>query len=289
MDIIQTIIDGMQLQERQKRIDTWLSAADPSTNQRKAQESRQEGSGQWFLKGTWFSAWRAQPASFLWLNGIPGCGKTVLSSTIIDHLRQEAADSGNSYILLYFYFDFTDIRKQSLEDAIRSLISQLFYKRPQSQKHLDRLWSTCEDGRQQPHNEALLNTFEKMLQDSEEIWLVLDALDECKIRDGPPLPGLLGWLENLHFYQQNVRLLVTSRPEADIRMAIDNFVKVDCKLYLESSLIADDIYKFINNRVTSHNNFSRWRQRPEVQTEIIDTLQAKSIGMYDYSFYLFNM
>lgn len=244
-----------------------------------AQERRQEGPGRWFLKGTQFSAWRQEPASFLWLNGIPGCGKTVLSSAIIDYLQQIPNDTRKSHILLYFYFDFTDVRKQSPENAILSLISQLYYKRPQSQKHLDLLWSMCMDGRQLPGLQQLSSIFEKMLQDAGEISILLDALDECQRGDRIEF---LSWLQNLRLQQKNMRLLVTSRPEDDIEAAIKKLAMKDEILRLESHLIADDIHNFIQKQVTSSKDFRRWQNLPEIQWEIKHTLQKKSNGMYDY-------
>lgn len=206
----------------------------------------------------------------------------MLSSTIIDHLRQlqqDASGPRNSHILLYFYFDFTDSRKQSLESAIRSLISQLYYEQPQSKKHLDLLWLLRKDGRQQPSTQDLTSTFQKILEDAGDIWIILDALDKCKIRDGQPLPGLLNWLENLHLGQPNVRLLVTSRPEDDIRLKISDFAKKECSIYLGSDLIAEDINNFIHEQVKGGRDFHRWHKHPNIQKEIEYTLREKSNGM----------
>ncbi|KAG9230959.1 hypothetical protein BJ875DRAFT_339163, partial [Amylocarpus encephaloides] len=56
--------------------------------------------------------------------GIPGCGKTILSSTVTeDILNTYANDPG--IVVAYFYFDFTDKEKQKSELMVRSLISQL--------------------------------------------------------------------------------------------------------------------------------------------------------------------
>ncbi len=41
-------------------------------------EQRQANTGDWFLQREDYQSWRMRENSFLWLNGIPGCGKTVL-------------------------------------------------------------------------------------------------------------------------------------------------------------------------------------------------------------------
>ena len=57
------------------KIREWLSPPDPSLNYDKALEQRQADTGLWFLESPDYSKWKIDPASFLWLYGIPGCGK----------------------------------------------------------------------------------------------------------------------------------------------------------------------------------------------------------------------
>ncbi|PZC88567.1 vegetative incompatibility protein HET-E-1, partial [Pyrenophora tritici-repentis] len=79
-------------EEKLSKIRSWLSAPDPSTNYHKAHKQRQAETGVWLLEGEQFTTWKESAASRLWLYGIPGCGKTILSSTIIEHLLQHCHD-----------------------------------------------------------------------------------------------------------------------------------------------------------------------------------------------------
>ena len=133
-------VKHLGFEERQNKIDRWLSPPDPSTNHNKALQQRHEGSGLWFLQSHAFAKWRRQRNSFLWLNGIPGCGKTILSSAVIKELNNTLP----SEPLLYFYFTFNDTGKQSLESMVRSLICQLYYKRRDTWSELDSLFSSCQ-------------------------------------------------------------------------------------------------------------------------------------------------
>ena len=112
-------VKHLGFEQRREKIDRWLLPPDPSINYNKALEQRYEGSGLWFLASGAFTKWKTRRSSFLWLHGIPGCGKTILSSAIIKNLDSVLS----SQPLLYFYFDFTDIGKQTLESMIRALIS----------------------------------------------------------------------------------------------------------------------------------------------------------------------
>jgi hypothetical protein len=53
---------------------------------------------------------------FLWLYGIPGCGKTILSSTIIEDVLYHYHDP--TMAVIYFYFDFNDVEKQQYEKNV---------------------------------------------------------------------------------------------------------------------------------------------------------------------------
>lgn len=211
-------VDKLYLDSRQRGILQWLSAPDPSTNYNKALQQRHKDSGLWLPQSQAFAEWKARPGSFLWLQGIPGCGKTILSSSIIEHLKSDCSQP-----LLYFYFDFSDADKQVLESVVRSLISQLYCERTDAQKHLDLLFASCNEGRSQPKCEFLCYTLSHMIEQVEEVWIVPNALDECNTRKGSATVGLLAWIRDLvSSEQRNIHLLVISRPEQDILSGLED-------------------------------------------------------------------
>jgi Cdc6-like AAA superfamily ATPase len=253
--------------QKHEEIFRWLSPSDPSTNFNKALKQRQEGTGLWLLQNSQFKKWHSQRHSFLWLYGIPGCGKTILSSTIIKHL----VDTHPDQLLLYFYFDFTDTGKQTLDNVIRSLISQLYHKRKDTQKLLDSLFSSCDKGLCEPTCESLCKVFLHMINQVQEIYIVLDALDECRTRKGPLPEGLLAWIRSLSdIEQRNVHLLVASRPEHDIEVVLRKLAQSDEDIVpIQSDLIEDDIRSYIHTRVRTGDGLKRWRSR----TDVLDDIQ----------------
>jgi hypothetical protein len=119
-----------------------------------------------------------------------------------------------------------------------------------------------------------------MIEQAKEVWLVLDALDECSTRRGASTEGLLSWIkEVLNSEQRNVHLLVTSRPEQDIKVGIMEFAHNDDIVPIQSSLITDDISAYVRTRVREDNGLKRWRSQPEVQNEIETRLMEKADGM----------
>jgi hypothetical protein len=119
-----------------------------------------------------------------------------------------------------------------------------------------------------------------MIEQVKEVWLVLDALDECHTRRGPLTEGLLSWIkEVLDSEQRNVHLLVTSRPEQDIKFGIRKFAHNDDIMPIQSSLIINDIRAYVHARVREENGLKRWQSQPEVQNEIETQLMKKVDGM----------
>ncbi|KAI0435423.1 hypothetical protein F5Y09DRAFT_327738 [Xylaria sp. FL1042] len=230
-------------------ISKWLSPPNPSTNYNNALKSRHPGSGKWFLNHAAYSRWKSHAGSFLWLHGIPGCGKTVLSSTIVEGLTSR--DS------LYFYFDFNDTSKQKFDMTLRSLISQLYDKNQDARACLDSLYSSCSNGSQQPSLTLLSDAFRSMAKKAGEIWLVLDALDECITRNNSAT---------------NVHLLITSRPEEDIDTFVRKFASSEDMIPIQHELIGGGIFLS-----------ERWRTRPKIQDEIEVSLVEKSNGMFRWA------
>jgi hypothetical protein len=271
---IHNAIKNLDIEHRQDKIDRWLQAPDISINYHKALGQRHKGTGYWFLENKIFTEWKTRPNAFVWLHGIPGCGKTILSATIIEHLERTILPSQS---LLYFYFDFSDTSKQSLDSMIRSLISQLYNKSDITRTLVDSLYG---DGRQQPRSESLCKIFLNSIKQVDKAWIILDALDECKTKKGNQTERLLSWIRCLLDSElKNVHLLVTSRPERDIQTALEVQMRKECIINIQSNLVTNDIHAYIYARVREREGFKRWQEQPEVQDEIETQLAGKADGM----------
>ncbi|KAG8625122.1 hypothetical protein KVT40_006873 [Elsinoe batatas] len=256
----------------------WLNPVDPSTNDNAASSKRSGTSGEWLLRSREFREWRSSSSkTFLWLHGISGCGKTVLSSTIISHLRDSNVGHGN---VLFFYFDFADSDKQTLEAAIRSLLIQLVADDSNRMEKLRSLRKDHADGQRQPPLARLCETFAKLIGNAGTTWIVLDALDECTTRYGDPSSGLLEWLNSIYSNTKDLHLLVTSRPGNDIRKSLLKWARSWQVLALEGTGIDHDINAYVSTLLKEHPAFERWRSRADLKDLILQTLSRKAAGMF---------
>ncbi len=115
-------------QESQANID-WLSPVNYHTQQDDFLGRRQEGTGTWLLNSDEFQAWPKISKQKLFCQGIPGAGKTMISSIVIDHLETEFMNNGNIGIA-YLYCNYRQQQQQKTKDLLSSLLKQLAQRQP---------------------------------------------------------------------------------------------------------------------------------------------------------------
>lgn len=261
------------------KIRQWLSAPDPSTNFQKALKLRQADTGLWFLESNKYTKWKtnAASASPLWLYGIPGCGKTILSSTVLQNVLRYCQDNPGK-VTVYFFFDFHDMQKQDPEKMLRSLLCQLLQQSIKIPPSLDTLFSLCESGQRQPSMHGLLETLRLMIQELPQVYVLLDALDECVQR-----ADLMDMLETIAGWQfQNLHLLVTSRRERDIENSLEVFVDGQHRICLQSALVDKDIQRYVRRRLSDDKRLRKWERDVAIMRDIEATLMRGAKGMCVY-------
>ena len=183
--------------------------------------------------------------------------------------------------MAYFYFDFRVINKQNRRDLLLSLVTQLS---DQSNRHCDilnGLYLKHRSGSQRPSEDELIQCLMDMLTlpDQQPIYLIIDALDECPDTSGLPSPReqVLDLLKALvELSSPNLRLCVTSRPEIDIRRALESLTLLRVSLH-EQSGQKQDIVDYVASVVQSDLKMRRWRE--EDRNKVIETLSERADGM----------
>ncbi len=183
--------------------------------------------------------------------------------------------------MAYFYFDFRDVNKQNRCDLLPSLVAQLS---DQSHRHCDALndlYLKHGKGAQKPSEDELVQCLKKMvtLPDEQPIYLIVDALDECPDTLGMPSPReqVLDLVKELvELSLPNLHVCVTSRPEIDIRHALEPLTSLRVSLH-EQSGQRKDIIEYVTSVVQSDRKMRRWRD--EDRRLVIETLSERADGM----------
>ncbi|KAK1636122.1 hypothetical protein BDP81DRAFT_461465 [Colletotrichum phormii] len=126
--INEKVIQSERRAKDQKLLD-WISRAQYGFQQSDALRRRQEGTVEWFLKSEEYQGWLSSMGTTLFCPGIPGAGKTVLTSVVIDHLFTKfTADDGVG--IAFLYCKSRTRNSQTFETLLSSLLKQLLTRVP---------------------------------------------------------------------------------------------------------------------------------------------------------------
>ena len=183
--------------------------------------------------------------------------------------------------MAYFYFDFRDTNKQNRRDLLPSLVTQLSSRSDHFFDKLHTLYLAHDNGAEKLSEDALIQCLKEMLTlpDQHPVYIIIDALDECPNTSGMPSPReqVLDLLNNLvELSLPNLHLCVTSRPEIDIRHALERLTSLRVSLHEESGQ-KKDIIDYVTSVVHSDPKMRRWRD--EDKNLVIETLSERADGM----------
>ncbi|QSZ37359.1 hypothetical protein DSL72_009457 [Monilinia vaccinii-corymbosi] len=281
--VFSNIKDGQEAANQEYRKDkfkSWLSTADPRTNHDSARKHFEPGTGSWFLQSTEYCSWKVSENSFLWIQGLSGCGKTILCSTIIHEMTEYCEHNANCFIA-YYYFSFNDIEKQKATNLLRSIIAQLIHT---IDADLDNIIDIYERvSAKVPCLQELKAILKTILMLDGTFYLVFDAVDECprgQQEDSrkvvcETLQELSSWgCEHLH-------ILITSRKEADIEELIIEIPTLST-VFIKNENVNLDIRRYIQTQMKNDTKLKKWSS--EIKMEIETALTDRANGMFLWVF-----
>ncbi|KAJ6168864.1 hypothetical protein N7497_001707 [Penicillium chrysogenum] len=262
-------------QQRIDYVNQWLSPVNAASNHTSATKLRHRGTGHWFLDGPKFQEWAFTDNSFLWLHAIPGAGKTILASTVIEWLRDKKQSS--DVAVAYFYCDYKDKQKQSPTRIISTLLSMLASRNDDVFERMQAFFQQQykENPAYAPDFDELLNNFSHFMGDSfQQIFIVVDALDESEDRECVAYS-----LKKIYETCQFSNIFVTSRHEIDIARTYDGLPSIT----IAATDVAGDIDLYVKAEVAAKIKARKLKLRdPNLAGIICDTLIAGAQGMFQW-------
>ena len=174
--------DDRECREERQTILDWLTTIDYAPQQSDYISRRQEGTGRWLLESTEFQDW-VTTGNTLFCPGIPGSGKTILTSVVVEELTSRFQND-KSIGIAYLYFNFRRQEEQRTQDLLASLLKQL----AQRQSFLPDSVKSLHDNHRERHTRPSVDEISKTLQSVvalySRVFIIVDALDECQVSDG---------------------------------------------------------------------------------------------------------
>jgi hypothetical protein len=201
------------------------------------------------------------------------------SSTIIEEIRTMQKSGLAS--LAMFYYDFREDQKKDLRGLASSVLVQLCHQSDSYYDVISKFYLDHDNGSQHPGDNEVIRCLKNILElpGQAPIFLIVDGLDECPNTTSLPSPRekVLTLLEDLIDSRlPNLRICVTSRPEADIKLVLEPLTFHSVSLHDERGQI-EDIERYIKSVVNTNKRMRRWK--PEHKERVIDVLTKRADGM----------
>ncbi len=183
--------------------------------------------------------------------------------------------------LAFFYCDFRDDQKKDRRGLLSSLLVQLSEQSDTYSAILSKFYEAHRSGSQHASDSELADCLKDMLKlpGQATVYMVIDALDECPKATSSQFPRekVLEIVEDLVESQiPNLRICVTSRPEADILSSPEPLAFRSVSLHSEDGQV-HDIAEYIESFVHSDREMRRWKATDKQL--VIEVLTKNANGM----------
>jgi hypothetical protein len=260
-----------QLRERKEHqaILDWLTAIDYAPQQNDFISRRQEGTGRWLLDSTEFQKWLETDKQTLFCPGIPGAGKTIITSIVVDKLYTKFRNDV-SVGIAYIYCNFRRQREQKAADLLTSLLKQLIQEQRFVPESVKTLYERHKDKRTRPSFDEISKELHSVVADYSRAFIIIDALDEYHTSDRDRRK-LLSEIFNLQA-KTGASFFATSRFIPEIRREFEESVSIEIRAS------EDDVQRYLDGHMSQLPSFvSRSSDlQVEIKTEIIKAVD----GMY---------
>jgi Cdc6-like AAA superfamily ATPase len=260
-------------QERGTILD-WLTPVDYSSQQSDFIGRRQEGTGTWLLNSNEFQEWLNTSNQTLFCPGIPGAGKTMVTSIVVDDLCTKFHNDA-SVGIAYLYCNYQPQQEQTPEDLLSSILKQLAQDQPAVLPDVKSLYERHRIKGSRPSLDEIIRVFHSTVQLYSRVFIAIDALDEYHISNNEGQRRFLSEMFSLQS-QTQLNLFVTSRFVSEITSQFEGCLSKEIRAH------DDDILSYVNGRIPQllRSGISKCQEYSDLQHTIRSDIVKAVDGMY---------
>ncbi|KAI1292579.1 nucleoside phosphorylase domain-containing protein [Xylaria venustula] len=255
--------------EKDVEILDWLTATDYGPQQSDYLKRRQPGTGQWLIDSGEYQNWIQESNKTLFCPGIPGAGKTILTSIVIDDLEKRLHREITSAVA-YIYCNYKRRSEQTPENLLSSLLKQLGQTQPSLPHSLKELYDRHKAKRTRPSLDEIFKVLELVTVQNSRVFIIVDALDECQALDRCRTK-FLSAIFNLQI-KTRVNILTTSRFIPEITDQFKGAISIEIRA------TKDDISRYLRDRLPELPKLVT--NQSSLQDEITTSITEAVDGMY---------
>ncbi|KAL6814598.1 ankyrin repeat protein [Trichoderma camerunense] len=247
----------------------WLTPVNYGLQQTDYFQRRHPGTGQWLLNSAEFQQWLHTSQQTLFCQGIPGAGKTILTSIVINDIYKRF-DQDSTVGISYIYCNFQRANDQQVIHLMESLLKQLSERQPSLPSVVKDLYNSHRLKHTRPSLTEIHEALHSVARMYSKVVLIVDALDECQASDN----NRKKFLAEIFALQSTTKAKVfaTARHIQDIRNEFDG------SILLEIRAKEDDIRQYLEERILGLPSFIF--KRPDLQERILDQIANAADGMF---------
>ncbi|CZS79719.1 unnamed protein product [Fusarium graminearum] len=246
----------------------WLTPIDYSSVHNDTIKTRQPGTCQWFLDSEKYQAWLEASKQTMLCQGIPGAGKTILTSVVVHDIIQRFHENSNVGIA-YIYCNYRKQDDQTIDKISASLVKQLAERQAAFPKVIQDLHNLHKPRKTRPLAEELSETLRLLVETHDRVFILLDALDECLTSGGSrsELFKLLIWLKE----NPRVNLFMTSRYVSDVEEELQSDI-----IKMEIRASKEDVGNYLDSRLACLSDLVKKNKdlRDEIRTKVIEAVDG---------------
>lgn len=200
---------------------------------------------------------------------MPGAGKTMIASIVIDHLYAKH-ETDSRVGIAYLYCNFRRRDEQKPVDLLASLLKRLVQGRPTLPNSLRDLYERCKNKQSRPSFEEISKELHSIIASFSTTFIVIDALDECQVSDG----GQTKFLSEILRLQTKTgaNLLVTSRFIPHIVAQFQAAASVEIRAS------NGDVQRYVDGQLSRLPSFVR--RNLDIQEQVKTAIVKAVDGMY---------
>ncbi|KAF5962325.1 hypothetical protein FBULB1_14290 [Fusarium bulbicola] len=263
-------LQGTISESETREIIRWLERTNPSSLHNIAFDKHEPLTTAWVTSSSQWKAWvsSASESRLIWMYGLPGAGKTVLASYVIEEL-EKLCEPANGSVCSYYYCHYSHNQDETVP-FLSWIISQVCRQISWIPPELKRLHGRgCE-----PTIADLEQTLGIIMHKVDSLYIVIDAVDESIPRE-----ELLSVIETITVDKrfEKIRILATSRQYFDIEQSLG---EISESISMSNQMVDADIRRFVHARLRSSRRLKRWHERFD---EIEEVLAAMAQGMFRWA------
>ncbi|RDW58766.1 hypothetical protein BP6252_13242 [Coleophoma cylindrospora] len=261
--------------EKHRKCHIALKPTSSYESQKNINPLKSPGTCQWAFEHPKFKQWdHNKKNDLLWISADPGCGKSVLSRSFVDK-QLETNDT-----ICYFFFKDNDDQDR-LSIGLCAILHQIFSRQRQLIQYAMGTWENHEKTIQQETAELWRILLSASTHSDSNIICVFDALDECRIDDQKLFISYLSAFYKMSCSTaskgQHLKILVTSRPYADIELGFKDIPPTLPAIRLSGEKENDAIRQEIS--LVLLERIQKLGQDYNLASNTINKLQAKVLAM----------